>query len=97
MRKVFIVLILLNLPYFLVGQFNCMFSHYSTSNGLSSGAIGAIIRDHEGYIWVGTWDGLNRFDGHNFTTFKSKPGDSNILSSWKRKMVRKLQLTIFQK
>ena len=58
-----------------------MFSHYSTSNGLSSGAIGAIIRDHEGYIWVGTWDGLNRFDGHNFTTFKSKPGDSNILSS----------------
>lgn len=81
MRKVFILSILFTFPLWLTGQFNCMFSHYSTNNGLSNRLIGSVIRDHQGYIWVGTWDGLNRFDGHTFTTFKSKPGDSNILSS----------------
>ena len=81
MRKILVLLFLFAFPFWSYSQLNCMFSHYSTSNGLSNGAIGAIICDHQGYIWVGTWDGLNRFDGYSFTNFKSKPGDSNILTS----------------
>jgi signal transduction histidine kinase/ligand-binding sensor domain-containing protein/DNA-binding response OmpR family regulator len=38
-----------------------------------------MIKDHEGFMWFGTWDGINRFDGHNFTVYKSRPGDTSSL------------------
>lgn len=81
MRKILILLVIVSLAINLSAQFNCMFAHYSTNNGLSNGSIGTIIRDRQGYIWIGTWDGLNRFDGTSFTVFKSRPGDSNSLST----------------
>ncbi len=45
------------------------------SEGLSNGAVNTIIRDHEGYVWLGTWNGLNRWDGRSMETFL--PGKSN--------------------
>lgn len=38
-----------------------------------------MIKDHDGFMWFGTWDGINRFDGHNFVIYKSKPGDTSSL------------------
>lgn len=32
-----------------------------------------MLKDHEGFMWFGTWDGINRFDGHSFVSFKSAP------------------------
>jgi ligand-binding sensor domain-containing protein len=38
--------------------------------GLSQNSVQAIIQDNNGYLWIGTWDGLNRFDGYNFSIIK---------------------------
>ena len=50
--------------------------HYSTEEGLSHDVITCIFKDSEGYMWFGTWYGLNRFDGQRFTSYKSMAGDS---------------------
>lgn len=42
------------------------FQHFDSKNGLSSDVVTAICRDKQGYLWVGTDYGLNRFDGYNF-------------------------------
>ncbi len=47
--------------------------HYSVEDGLSQNTVMAILQDDDGYMWFGTWDGLNRFDGYTFTTYKSSP------------------------
>jgi signal transduction histidine kinase/ligand-binding sensor domain-containing protein/DNA-binding response OmpR family regulator len=42
------------------------FNHYNTSNGLSQNSVNYLLQDKQGYIWVASKDGLNRFDGFNF-------------------------------
>ena len=54
-------------------QYHFSFSHYTSDNGLSQNSITAIIKDQKGYLWFGTRDGLNKFDGYNFTLYNSKP------------------------
>ena len=46
-------------------------SHYSTENGLPSNAISAITCDDYGYVWISTWNGMVRFDGYDFYTYKT--------------------------
>lgn len=56
--------------------------HYSVENGLSQNTVMAIMQDRKGFMWFGTWDGLNKFDGYEFTIYKSRPGDmSNIATN----------------
>lgn len=43
--------------------------HYSTENGLSQNTVTTILQDRQGFMWFGTWNGLNRFDGYNFTVY----------------------------
>ncbi len=45
--------------------------------GLSQNTIYSIIQDRYGYMWFGTWDGLNKYDGYNFTIFDKRDGLSN--------------------
>ena len=47
--------------------------------GLSNNAVTSIFRDHYGFMWIGTYDGLNRYDGTSFKIFKNKWGDSSSL------------------
>jgi signal transduction histidine kinase/ligand-binding sensor domain-containing protein/DNA-binding response OmpR family regulator len=54
--------------------------HLTTENGLSQNTIDCIFKDSRGFIWFGTWNGLNRYDGYNFLTYK-KESDKNSLSS----------------
>lgn len=63
------------------GQFKCKIEHYSTEQGLSHDAVTFMMKDHEGFMWFGTWDGINRFDGHNFVAYKSAPGDMSKLKN----------------
>lgn len=51
-----------------------------TSGVLTSTLITSITQDNEGYIWVATQNGLNRFDGYNFTSYYHNPNDSCTLS-----------------
>lgn len=57
------------------------FRRYTVDNGLSNNNIVALTQDHDGFIWVGTNHGLNRFDGYGFTTFRHDPRDSTSLSN----------------
>lgn len=80
-KKIHFTVFITLLPILLLGQQNIIFKHYSTQDGLSHGSIVNIIRDAKGFMWFATWDGLNRFDGHNFKVYKSYPGDGSPLSS----------------
>jgi signal transduction histidine kinase/ligand-binding sensor domain-containing protein/DNA-binding response OmpR family regulator len=57
------------------------FIKYSTQLGLSSNSQRCIIQDNEGFIWIGTGDGLNRFDGRAFKVYRRNPTDSTSLRS----------------
>lgn len=47
------------------------FKHYKVEDGLSNNSVLASIQDSDGFLWFGTKDGLNRFDGYRFKTFRS--------------------------
>ena len=51
----------------------------SIEDGLSQSSVHCIVQNSEGYMWFGTEDGLNRFDGYRFTTFRHDPADTNSL------------------
>jgi ligand-binding sensor domain-containing protein len=57
------------------------FEHLSSDLGLSQNMINGIMQDSRGFIWVSTNDGLNRYDGYRFTTFRYDPFDSLSISS----------------
>ena len=48
--------------------------------GLSNNAVTCIYKDHNGFMWFGTYDGLNRYDGYSFRIFRNSIGDSTTLS-----------------
>ena len=48
---------------------NLHFGKYTTENGLSDNNIHDIIKDRQGYLWIATQNGLNRFDGVEYKTF----------------------------
>lgn len=52
------------------------FDHILIENGLSSASIRCIFQDSKGFIWVGTMDGLNRYDGNSFIQYNHIPGDT---------------------
>lgn len=55
------------------------FRHYNIENGVSSNNISTLFQDPKGYIWIGTENGLNRFDGNQFTLYqKNNPLYSNF-------------------
>ena len=60
-----------------------LFGHISVDDGLSQSTVNTIFQDSLGYMWFGTQEGLNRFDGGEFTLLKNNPADQNSLShSW---------------
>jgi ligand-binding sensor domain-containing protein len=79
----FILFIFILNQYLLSQTLN--FQHLSLQDGLSQNCIYSILQDSKGLIWLGTQDGLNKFDGYNFTVInqdlveKNKLTDSHIL------------------
>lgn len=57
------------------------FRRLSVDDGLSQSAIFASFQDNEGFMWFGTLDGLNRYDGHSFEVFRNDPDDSSSLGN----------------
>ncbi|MFC2152489.1 two-component regulator propeller domain-containing protein, partial [Bacteroidota bacterium] len=56
------------------------FSHYAVKDGLSQSVANCFLQDSEGYLWIGTQNGLNRFTGYGFDKFIHDPFDSNSIS-----------------
>ena len=55
------------------------FKHVTSENGLSSSNILCAKQDHKGFMWIGTSEGLNRYDGSNFVEYKNIKSDSSSL------------------
>ena len=53
-------------------QPECVFTHYSSEEGLSQNTVMNILQDRKGNMWFATWDGINKFDGYDFRTYKAK-------------------------
>ncbi|HZK93447.1 MAG TPA: two-component regulator propeller domain-containing protein [Prolixibacteraceae bacterium] len=71
-----VLFFLFSLPLF--AEFRTNVHSISRREGLSNGAVNTIVKDAEGYIWFGTWNGLNRYNGSNIVTYL--PGnDSNSI------------------
>ncbi len=58
-----------------------IYRYYNSNQGLSNNSIFSILQDYKGYIWVATQDGLNRFDGKSFKTYRNNVNDKNSLSN----------------
>src|SRR4030042_3957376 len=57
------------------------FVHYSVADGVSQSEILNIHQDSEGYMWIGTQNGLNRFDGYTFEKYFYEPSDNHSISN----------------
>ncbi|MCW3089922.1 MAG: hybrid sensor histidine kinase/response regulator [Ferruginibacter sp.] len=57
------------------------FYHHQVENGLSNNAVICSIQDQKGFLWFGTKDGLNRFDGYTYKTFRNDRDDSTSIGS----------------
>ncbi|MBL8152129.1 MAG: histidine kinase, partial [Blastocatellia bacterium] len=78
-RKSKISIIILMLVYVLLfplinatAQNIIQFEHLSIEQGLSQSTVTSIVEDHLGFIWFGTEEGLNKYDGYGFTVYKPK-------------------------
>lgn len=69
-------------PTAVFAQFESMrFEHLTINDGLSQSSIIALAQDRRGYLWIGTQDGLNRYDGYRFDVMRNDPDDPNSLSN----------------
>ena len=68
-------------PAFLYAQSSgdFVFTTYGMEEGLSQGTVEAILQDEVGFLWIGTHDGVNRFDGMNFRAFRNRRDDPTSL------------------
>ena len=83
MKFRFTLFLLLIFLYFfrLSAQPKCFFEHYGPEDGLPQHTIMSILQDNKGFMWFSTWNGLARFDGYNFYTYKIQQGDKYHMRS----------------
>ena len=79
-------------PFFVIGilwmygaahatEHSFYFKHYQVEQGLSNNAVLCSLLDTTGFLWFGTKDGLNRFDGYSFKTYRQEPDNPESQSS----------------
>jgi ligand-binding sensor domain-containing protein/signal transduction histidine kinase len=56
------------------------FKRLSIENGLSQTGVNCVLQDQRGFMWFGTQDGLNMYDGYTFSIFRHDPSDSNSIA-----------------
>ena len=60
---------------------NIKFTHLKNTDGLSQSTVNSIIKDKYGFMWFGTEDGLNRYDGYKFKVYRNSPNDKKSIRS----------------
>lgn len=93
-RKVVIPILIFLIPFCVYCQqtvatkSNFKFKNISVADGLSNTSVSSICQDHNGFIWIGTRDGLNRYDGLTFEIFREDLSkDSGISHNWIRDLL----------
>ncbi len=79
--KTFIILLFLLSQAFILRSQEPGVKYIGIEKGLSNNAVTAIFQDHKGFMWFGTYDGLNRYDGYDCTIFRNMADDSNSIYS----------------
>lgn len=82
-KKLLITLVFLSI-FYLFGKaatHDLNFRRLEATNELSQSSVLSMVQDSKGFLWVGTKDGLNRFDGYEFVTFKYDPNNCNTISN----------------
>lgn len=81
-NKIYVLAIICSLHYLPVYSQTPSYYHYSSSDGLASSTVYEIIQDRNGFIWFATSNGISKFDGKHFTTFRTNDGlNSNSIIS----------------
>ena len=75
-----ILLLCLELPCDGIAQ-TFQYEKITIEQGLSQGMIFDILQTRDGFLWIATKDGLNRYDGKQFKVYRNNPSDSNSLPS----------------
>ena len=79
------ILILTTIYFLYNSQLNSQtpsYYHYTSSDGLASSTVFDVLQDKDGFMWFGTLNGLNRFDGKHFTTLSVNEGlNSNVITA----------------
>ncbi|WPU97029.1 two-component regulator propeller domain-containing protein [Mucilaginibacter sabulilitoris] len=77
-----VLLVWLMIPVACFAQHQSLkFEHIGTRAGLSQIDVSCIVQDSRGFMWIGTGNGLNRYDGYKFISYHHDPEDSNSLSN----------------
>ncbi|MCK5075167.1 MAG: hybrid sensor histidine kinase/response regulator, partial [Calditrichia bacterium] len=77
-RLFFILIVLFKITF---ANTNIRFEHLTSSDGLSGGTVLSIYQDRRGFMWFGSMDGLNKYDGYTITIYRHDISDSNSISS----------------
>jgi len=94
LKKLTIILLVLCFSNIILGNpYN--FGHIDYSDGLSHNSVLSFGEDNNGFLWIGTNSGLNRYDGYTFKIFKNNPDDPNSLPDNTVKSIIKDQLGRF--
>lgn len=59
----------------------CDIKEYTIKDGLAQSILSGLLQDKKGFMWFGTWDGLNKFDGYTFRKYKSVQGDGSSMTN----------------
>lgn len=80
MKKILYLLVGLLCAVSVKAQPDCFFTHYSSEDGLSQNTVMSILQDRKGNMWFATWDGINKFNGYSFKTYKARLDNRIVLS-----------------
>jgi ligand-binding sensor domain-containing protein/signal transduction histidine kinase/DNA-binding response OmpR family regulator len=80
LTKVFILILLVTAGHANAQTLSLKFKHINIGQGLSNSTIESIYQDSKGFVWFGTRDGLNKYDGYQITVFKNDPNNKNSIS-----------------
>jgi ligand-binding sensor domain-containing protein/signal transduction histidine kinase len=75
-----LVTVALTSPTSTASEYPTQFLHLGVDDGLSQNSVYCILQDRKGFMWFGTGDGLNRYDGYAFVHLRSRPSDTTTLA-----------------
>ena len=71
MKRLDVLILLLLITVFIIAQPVCQVKHFSVNDGLAQGNVMGMLQDQKGFIWFSTWNGLSKYDGYTFKTYKT--------------------------
>jgi len=80
-RTISVIAIFLTFCFSAFSQQDYLFENIGLAEGLSNPEVFSILQDRNGFLWISTSDGLNRYDGNTITVFKNDPNDSTSIAS----------------